>query len=134
MSNNARQTGPALEAMYRFTLWLIPTLEKFPRSQRFLLGDRIETTALDVLDLIVQATYTRDRVSLLRRANLGLERLRIFARLAHDLHYLDHRRYEHAARAIDEVGRCIGGWLKSAPSRETDLRNAGSVASAGEPD
>ena len=82
MSNGARQTGPALEAMYHFTLWLIPTLEKFPRSQRFLLGDRIGTTALDVLDLILQATYARDRGSLLRHANLGLERLRVFARLA----------------------------------------------------
>jgi hypothetical protein len=37
-TNNARTTGPALEAMYRFLLWLIPTVEKFPRSQRFLLA------------------------------------------------------------------------------------------------
>jgi len=80
MSHDARQTGPALETMYRFTLWLIPTLEKFPRSQRFLLGDRIETAALDVLDLLIQATDTRERLLLLRRANLGLERLRILAR------------------------------------------------------
>ena len=39
-----RQSGPALEAMHQFILWLIPTVEKFPRSQKFLLGDpgRIE--------------------------------------------------------------------------------------------
>ncbi|EGV15837.1 hypothetical protein ThimaDRAFT_4884 [Thiocapsa marina 5811] len=30
MSNPARTTGPALEAMYRFILWLIPTLGRFP--------------------------------------------------------------------------------------------------------
>jgi hypothetical protein len=36
--------------MYRFLLWLVPTVEKFPRSQKFLLGDRIQTTALDVLE------------------------------------------------------------------------------------
>ena len=35
--------------MYRFMLWLVPTVEKFPRSQKFLLGDRIQSTALDVL-------------------------------------------------------------------------------------
>jgi hypothetical protein len=34
MADNARHTGPALEVMYRFILWLIPTLEKFPRGQR----------------------------------------------------------------------------------------------------
>ena len=31
----ARKAGPALEAMFRFMVWLIPTLDKFPRSQRF---------------------------------------------------------------------------------------------------
>lgn len=29
----ARRTGPALEAMYRFTLWLVPTTATFPRNQ-----------------------------------------------------------------------------------------------------
>lgn len=47
-SDNARRTGPALEHMQRFVLWLIPTVEKFPRNQKFLLGDRIQTTALDI--------------------------------------------------------------------------------------
>jgi len=34
----ARRTGPAVESMYRFVLWLVPTVEKFPRRQKFLLG------------------------------------------------------------------------------------------------
>jgi hypothetical protein len=44
--------------------------------------------------------------------NLGLQRLRVFARLAHDLQYLDHRRYEYASRCIDNVGRRVGAWIK----------------------
>ena len=28
--------------MYRFVVWLIPTLDKLPRSQKCLLGDRIK--------------------------------------------------------------------------------------------
>ena len=31
--DHARQTGPALEKAYQFVLWLVPTVEKFPRSQ-----------------------------------------------------------------------------------------------------
>src|SRR3954453_14385802 len=58
--DHARRTGPALEAMYRFLMWLVPTVEKFPRSQKFLLGDRIQSTALDVLECLIEATYTRD--------------------------------------------------------------------------
>ncbi|MBM4074011.1 MAG: DNA recombination protein RmuC, partial [Planctomycetes bacterium] len=33
VTDNARRTGAALEATYRFLLWLLPTVEKFPRSQ-----------------------------------------------------------------------------------------------------
>lgn len=109
----ARTTGPALEATRAFLLWLIPTLEKFPRSQRFLLGDRIERCALDVLERLIEATFTRQRRELLRRANLDLEKLRHLLRLAHELRYLDSRRYQHAARSLDEIGRRIGGWLKN---------------------
>ena len=36
--DRARSTGAALEAHYRFVVWLVPTLERFPRSQKFLLG------------------------------------------------------------------------------------------------
>ena len=28
--------------MYGFVLWLAPTVEKFPRRQKFLLGDRLQ--------------------------------------------------------------------------------------------
>ena len=52
--SSARQTGPALEAHYQFILWLVPTLERFPRSQKFLLGDRIQSTALDVLESLIE--------------------------------------------------------------------------------
>jgi hypothetical protein len=111
-ATHGRQTGPALEAMYRFLLWLVPTVEKFPRSQKFLLGDRIQTTALDVLERLVEATYTRARGPMLTAANLGIEKLRILFRLSLDLKLLDMRRYEHAARSLDEIGRMIGGWRK----------------------
>ncbi len=108
-----RATGPALEAMYQLLLWLIPTIEKFPKTQKFLLGDRIQATALDVLDNLIAASFTRARMGHLNAANLGLEKLRVLLRLANDLRHLDNRRYEHAARLIDGVGRLVGGWRKA---------------------
>jgi len=69
-TDNARSTGPALERMQQFLVWLVPTIEKFPRSQKFTLGDRIQNTALDVLERIIEATYTRARAKSLNAANL----------------------------------------------------------------
>jgi hypothetical protein len=33
--------------------------------------------------------------------------------MAADLRFIDLGRYEHAARAINEVGQLVGGWLKT---------------------
>lgn len=112
LERGIRKQLPVVEAMYQFLLWLIPTLEKFPRSQKFLLGDRLQAQAQDVLDALIEAAYRRDRTETLRQANLGLEKLRFGLRLAHDLRCLDFKRYEYAARQLDEIGRMVGGWLK----------------------
>jgi hypothetical protein len=124
MYHHARRTGPAVEAHFQFQLWLVPAVEKFPRSQKFLLGDRIQTTALDVLEALIEATYTRERRGHLARANLSLEKLRFYFRLAADLHYLDKRRYEHAARTLDEIGRLVGGWAKAHAVHDNAGRHA----------
>ncbi len=44
MTDNARKTGAAVEAHFQFLMWLVPAIEKFPRTQKFLLGDRIQRT------------------------------------------------------------------------------------------
>jgi hypothetical protein len=80
MTDHSKRTGAAIEAHYQFLIWLMPTVEKFPRSHKFTLGDRIENAALDVLDALIEATYTRDRMPHLRRANLGIEKLRFLLR------------------------------------------------------
>jgi 23S rRNA-intervening sequence protein len=121
VTDNSRRTGAALEAHYRFLAWLMPAIEKFPKSHKFTIGDRAQTIALDVLEALIEATYTRERTQHLRRANLGIEKLRFLLRLAADLTMLDRRRYEHAARTLDETGRLIGGWMKSPGASHSEI-------------
>ena len=58
--DHARTTGAALEAHYRFILWLVPAVERFPRNRKFLLGDRIQAAALDVLSADPSVTNIRE--------------------------------------------------------------------------
>lgn len=119
MDKPQRNVAPVLEKMYQFMLWLLPTVDKFPRSQKFSLGERIQTTALDVLEGLVEASYRRDRQQILGQANMSLEKLRILLRLSTDLRCMDMHRYEFAARALDEIGRMVGGWIKSNHTEKT---------------
>ena len=42
------------EKIYQLVLWLYPTVSKFPKSQRFVLGQQIENTALDILRGVIR--------------------------------------------------------------------------------
>jgi 23S rRNA-intervening sequence protein len=106
-------TPQAVQASHELLLWLIPQLDKFPRARRFTLGERLESAVLEVLELLVEAAFSRAKEVPLQRANLRLETSRHLWRLAHELQIISARRYEHGARLMDELGRQIGGWLKS---------------------
>lgn len=108
----------AVQSCHDLLPWVIPQLDKFPRSRRFTLGERIETGLLEVLELVVEAAYTRNKDASLRRANLKLEVVRHLWRLAHELKVMATRQYEHGARLLDDLGRQIGGWLRSQPTSE----------------
>jgi hypothetical protein len=43
MTDNSKRTGAAIEAHYQFLAWLVPTIEKFPKSHKFTIGDRIQS-------------------------------------------------------------------------------------------
>ena len=86
---------------------------RFPRNHRFVLGERIERNLYELLETLIRARYTKPRQALLEQANLTLEVLRFQIRLAKDLSCLKVNSYGFAGKAIDEIGRLVGGWLKS---------------------
>ena len=46
---------------YDFALWMLPKVEKFPRSYRFSVGDRLIASTLDVLLMLVEAAYSSEK-------------------------------------------------------------------------
>ena len=56
-----RPQSPIFVKTYDFLLWLIPLTLKFPKSQRFLLAERLSKMALDFYDLILAAVMEPER-------------------------------------------------------------------------
>ncbi len=102
---------------YDLVLWSCHHTSRFPRNHRFVLGERLERNLYELLETLIQARYTRERQPLLLRANLILEVLRFQVRLAKDLQCLQTKSYAFASRAIDEIGKLVGGWLKAGSSK-----------------
>ena len=104
----------SITKLYDFLLWLIPKVDKFPKSQKFILGDKIEGILLDILGLLIEAAYSRNKGLPLKSANIKLEQLRYLIRLSKDLKLISLKNYEFSANAVDGIGVSIGGWLKYA--------------------
>lgn len=98
--------------MYEFLLWLYPTVKKFPKSEKYVLGERIEKTALNVMEGIIVSNCEFEKTEALKKTNVELEKLRIFIRLAKDQKLIDFKRYELASRQINEIGKMLGGLIK----------------------
>ena len=97
---------------YDLILWSCNHTGRFPRNHRFVLGERIERNLYDLLETLIQAKYSKQPLTLLQDANLGLEILRFQFRLAKDLKCLQATSYAFSAKAADEIGRLVGGWMK----------------------
>ncbi len=98
------------QKVYDFLLWLHPAVNKFPKSQRFVLGQRIENKTLDLVQSIVVANSEREKTAILKKASAELDQLRMLVRLAKDLHFLSVRQYGLAAEKMNEIGRLLTGW------------------------
>lgn len=96
---------PIFVRWVEFLKWLLPTTEKFPHRVRFTFADRINTHAIDMVEDLLEARYSRDKREILKRANLRLEKIRVLLRLSHES-------FEFAIRGVDETGRMLGGWIK----------------------
>jgi hypothetical protein len=107
------ETAVVVEKAYGFLLWLLPKVEKFPRSFRFTVGDRAANVGLDLLLALVEAAYSTDKGELLETSSRKANGLRYLLRLAKDLKLLTLASYGFAARRIEEIGRMIGGRRKS---------------------
>lgn len=103
---------PIVTKAYDFALWLLPRVNDFPRSYRFVLGDRLINLILDIVEGLIEASHRRDKRQVLDGVSITLDRLRFLIRLSQDLQLLNLKRYAYAAGEMNEVGAMLGGWLK----------------------
>ena len=103
---------PIFVKWMEFLKWFLPVLEKFPKRTRFTITNRMENISLDILELLIEARYSKDKRTSLKKVNLYLEKIRILFRLSHETKLVSTKTYNHASKSINEVGMMLGGWLR----------------------
>jgi hypothetical protein len=121
MSESGRKESPIFVRTHDFILWLLPHTMNFPRSQRFVLTRRLQDTALDFQERIIEAALNRGarQAEQLQQADITLAKVRFYLRLSHELGWLKAGQYAHASRMVTEIGNLLGGWRKLKPKTAT---------------
>ena len=99
---------------YDFISWLIPKTGSFPRTQRFVITKRLQDSALNFQEYIIEANRQRGglRLERLRQADAALDKVRLYLRLAVRWQWLTEGQYRHVSRMVKELGDLLGGWIK----------------------
>lgn len=118
MQSKANEDLPIFIKWLDFVKWLLVITESFPKKARFTLSDRLLNLALLIVEDLVEARYSRNKTMILRRANMNLEKLRVFIRICFETRVLPRKAYEQASFSINEVGKMLGGWMKQQDENE----------------
>ena len=110
---NESEPAVVVGRTYDLVLWLLPKVEKFPRSYRFSVGDRLVSFVLDLLLLLVEAAYSSDKLRSLDAASVKVNGVRYLLRVSKDLRLVSQDSYAFAAEHLEEIGRMVGGWQRS---------------------
>jgi four helix bundle protein len=106
---------PILEKTYELILWLYPTVNKFPKSQRFVLGQRIENGVLKIVEEIIEMRVIvgrEEKLKQLQKISTEMDKTRMLIRISKDLKFIKTSQYIFATEKINEMGKMLGGWIK----------------------
>jgi hypothetical protein len=104
-----------LSRVYDLLEWLLPKGEGFPRIYRHTLTQRLMDAALDLQEglFLAQSRSGAARRAALADCDATLNRLRLYLRLAHHWRWLSDGQYRHVSGMVAEIGRLLGGWIRS---------------------
>ena len=89
------------------TAYVIPVCNKFPKNQRFVLGQQIQNKLLQLATTTIEANKARNKTQLLDKLDTELDQFRFLVRVAATLKLMPGQQYENIAKMTAEVGRII---------------------------
>ncbi|MDD3940403.1 MAG: diversity-generating retroelement protein Avd [Candidatus Pacebacteria bacterium] len=101
------------QKLYDLYLYTHVVVSKFPKSQRFLISNKLLESNLEMLRLTIVANSKSDRREEQKQISVLLDIFRIHVRLSKDMNMLSIKRYTHFMELINEIGRLLNAWKGS---------------------
>jgi len=105
---------PIFAKLYDFYKKLSGYLLLFPKTKKYSLGLRLDTTTLDSFELLFSVPHSKNKIDKLNEISSKLDLLKVLLRLAKDTRALNDSHYLELQTMLQEIGRMLGGWIRAA--------------------
>lgn len=105
--------GALMEKLEELAAYSHIALLQFPKTEKFLLCAEIRKTIDVIIRGVVTAWKKYHKKTTLTDTDIEVEMLRVLVRRSWRLKYINNHRFEVWARHVDEMGRMLGGWIRS---------------------
>lgn len=114
------------QKVYDMIMYAYPAIEQFPKAQKFSLAQDMKRCLDNIMRYIIAANKKYTKKTTLQELDIEVAALKVYIRMAHELGYLPPKKYEIWSKMAVEVGKMVGGWIKSAREKplvqgETDV-------------
>lgn len=90
-------------------------MSTFPKKDRYTLGQKCDKILLDIIeDIITASALTKyEKAPILKKVSIRVDVLKVLLRLAKELKVIDLKKYITLEEYLQEIGKMLGGWIKS---------------------
>lgn len=88
-------------------------LQQFPKSEKFALVIDIKRCMHLILERAIEAQKKYYKKTTLQELDVEIMKLKAFLRLSQELGFLPFRKYEVWSKMVVEIGKMLGGWIKT---------------------
>ena len=91
-------------------------LKKYPKSEKYALVSEIRNSMFDTLKYIIYANKISNKMTKLQMINkidAEIATQKFFVRFSYKNRYINSSNYYEWSKRLDEIGKIIGGWIKS---------------------
>ena len=102
-----------LQKVQDLMIYSYPILNQFPKAEKFSFAQDIRHCLNELLELTITEDKRYIKKTTIENMDICNEKLKIYVRVAHDLKYIDKHRFAVWETKIVEIGKMIGGLVKS---------------------
>ena len=117
----ATQEFKILTKVKDMMLYAYPVLAQFPKAEKFSLAQDIRHCMNELMELTITEDKKYTKKTTIENMDIANEKLKQYIEIAMELRYISFHKYEVWMRYLVEIGKMIGGLLKSVSSKPKNI-------------